>query len=81
MAPSVGTSRCHLEHVGLVLQGRARTAFDDGRVLEMLRGVHIEFCPTSNLRLGVVALSTVLFDELLIRFGQIAGPGGSSRDQ
>ena len=24
-APLVGTSRCHLEHVGLVLQGRATT--------------------------------------------------------
>src|SRR5881397_1340406 len=34
-APSVGTSRCHLEHVGLVLQGRATTAFDDGHAWEV----------------------------------------------
>src|SRR5437867_5828596 len=37
-APSVGTSRCHLEHVGLVLQGRATTAFDDGRAWELTPG-------------------------------------------
>ena len=37
-APLVGTSRCFLEHVGLVLQGRARTAFDDGRTWELTPG-------------------------------------------
>jgi len=37
-APRVGTSRCHLEHVGFVLQGRATTAFDDGRGWELTPG-------------------------------------------
>src|SRR5207249_3923137 len=37
-APSIGTARCHLEHVGLVLQGRATTAFDDGRAGEVAAG-------------------------------------------
>ena len=38
MAPAVGTLRCHLEHIGLVLQGRATTAFDDGRAWELTPG-------------------------------------------
>jgi hypothetical protein len=37
--PRVGTSRCHLEHIGLVLQGRATTAFDDGRAWELSAGM------------------------------------------
>jgi hypothetical protein len=38
VSPSAGTSRCHVEHVGLVLQGRATAAFDDGRVWELTPG-------------------------------------------
>ena len=38
VSPSVGTSRCYLAHVGLVLQGRATVAFDDGRVWELSAG-------------------------------------------
>ncbi len=34
VGPLSGARRCHLEHVGLVLQGRATAAFDDGRVWE-----------------------------------------------
>ena len=36
--PIAGTSRCYLEHVGLVLQGRATVAFDDGRLWELEPG-------------------------------------------
>lgn len=38
VGPSAGTSRCYLEHVGLVLQGRATVAFDDGRTWELSPG-------------------------------------------
>src|SRR5881227_1882655 len=33
VGPNVGATRCHVEHVGLVLSGRATAAFDDGTVL------------------------------------------------
>lgn len=36
VGPAVGTQRCHVEHVGLVLHGRATVAFDDGRLWELL---------------------------------------------
>ncbi len=35
VGPGVGATRCHVEHVGLVLAGTATVAFDDGRVIEM----------------------------------------------
>jgi hypothetical protein len=44
-APIVGTSRCHLEHLGLVLQGRATTAFDDGRAWELTPGTLFHIPP------------------------------------
>ncbi len=37
VGPSVGASRCQIEHVGMVLAGTATAAFDDGRVVEMHR--------------------------------------------
>jgi quercetin dioxygenase-like cupin family protein len=37
VGPSVGATRCNLEHVGLVLSGTATVAFDD-RVIEMHAG-------------------------------------------
>ena len=39
VGPSVGTARCYLEHVGLVLQGRATVAFDDGRTWDLPPGM------------------------------------------
>jgi quercetin dioxygenase-like cupin family protein len=36
--PSVGTTHCNVEHVGLVLSGTAAVAFDDGRVVELRAG-------------------------------------------
>ena len=38
VGPSVGASRCSVEHVGLVLAGTATAAFDDGRVIELRAG-------------------------------------------
>jgi mannose-6-phosphate isomerase-like protein (cupin superfamily) len=38
VSPSVGATRCPVEHVGLVLSGTATVAFDDGRVIELHAG-------------------------------------------
>jgi len=38
VGPSVGATRCPVEHVGLVLSGTATAAFDDGRVFELKAG-------------------------------------------
>ncbi len=35
VGPSIGATRCPVEHVGLVLSGIATVAFDDGRVIEL----------------------------------------------
>jgi quercetin dioxygenase-like cupin family protein len=38
VGPSVGAQRCEVEHVGLVLQGAATAALEDGRVIELRAG-------------------------------------------
>jgi hypothetical protein len=38
VGPSVGATRCRVEHVGLVLSGAATAAFDDGRIFELRAG-------------------------------------------
>jgi quercetin dioxygenase-like cupin family protein len=38
VGPTVGVTRCTVEHVGLVLSGVATAAFDDGRVIELRPG-------------------------------------------
>ena len=38
VGPTVGATRCNVEHVGLVLSGTATAAFDDGRVIELRAG-------------------------------------------
>jgi len=38
VSPLVGTDFCSVEHVGLVLSGRATAAFNDGRVTEFSPG-------------------------------------------
>jgi quercetin dioxygenase-like cupin family protein len=38
VGPSVGATRCNVEHVGLVLSGTATVAFDDGHVIELKAG-------------------------------------------
>lgn len=38
VGPSAGTPMCHVEHVGMVISGRAVAAFEDGRMLELTPG-------------------------------------------
>jgi hypothetical protein len=38
VGPTVGATRCIVEHVGLVVSGTATAAFDDGRVVELRAG-------------------------------------------
>ena len=38
VGPTVGATRCPVEHVGFVLSGTATVAFDDGRVIELKIG-------------------------------------------
>lgn len=38
VGPLTGATRCTVEHVGMVVSGRATAAFDDGRVIEMRAG-------------------------------------------
>ena len=38
VGPTVGTERCSVEHVGLVIAGTATVAFADGRVIELREG-------------------------------------------
>ena len=38
VGPTVGSSHCTVEHVGLVLSGTATAAFKDGRVVELKAG-------------------------------------------
>jgi hypothetical protein len=54
VAPSAGTPLCPVEHVGLVLQGRATAAFEDGRVWELTPGTlfHIPAEPHDSWVIG-----------------------------
>jgi quercetin dioxygenase-like cupin family protein len=38
VGPGVGATRCHIEHVGLVVSGTATAAFDNGTVVELRAG-------------------------------------------
>jgi quercetin dioxygenase-like cupin family protein len=38
VGPSVGATRCNIEHIGLVLSGTAAVVFDNGRVVELRAG-------------------------------------------
>jgi quercetin dioxygenase-like cupin family protein len=38
VGPTVGATRCTVEHVGIVVSGTATAAFDDGRVFELRAG-------------------------------------------
>ena len=54
VGPGVGATRCHVEHVGLVLSGTATAAFDDGRVVELHAGelFHIPPIPHDSWVIG-----------------------------
>jgi hypothetical protein len=38
VGPSVGATRCNIEHIGLVLSGTAAVVFNNGRVVELRAG-------------------------------------------
>jgi hypothetical protein len=54
VGPGIGSSRCTVEHVGLVLSGTATAAFDDGRVIELRAGqlFHIPPIPHDSWVIG-----------------------------
>jgi len=48
VGPVVGSERCGIEHVGLVLAGTATAAFDDGTVVELREGSLFHIPPTPH---------------------------------
>src|SRR5712692_4172008 len=54
VGPTVGATRCSVEHVGLVRSGVATAAFDDGRVVELSAGrlFHIPAVPQHSWVVG-----------------------------
>lgn len=54
VGPGLGSRWCEIEHVGLVLSGRAVAAFDDGRVVELRAGqvFHIPAVPHDSWVVG-----------------------------
>jgi quercetin dioxygenase-like cupin family protein len=54
VGPGFGATRCHVEHVGLVISGTATVAFDDGRVVELHAGelFHIPSIPHDSWVIG-----------------------------
>ena len=45
VGPNVGAKLCSVEHLGLVLEGTATVAFDDGRVWELTPGTLFHIPP------------------------------------
>jgi quercetin dioxygenase-like cupin family protein len=54
VGPTVGASRCSVEHVGMVVSGTATAAFDDGTIVEMRPGdlFHIPAVPHDSWVVG-----------------------------
>ena len=54
VGPTVGVTRCTVEHLGLVLSGHATAAFDDGRVYDLTAGTvfHIPAEPHDSWVVG-----------------------------
>src|SRR5688500_19279524 len=54
VGPTVGASRCTVEHVGMVLSGAATVAFEDGRVIELAAGsvFHVSADPHDSWVVG-----------------------------
>ncbi|HJQ40167.1 MAG TPA: cupin [Thermoanaerobaculia bacterium] len=54
VGPTVGLPRCTVEHVGLVLQGAATVAFDDGRIITLQPGMlfHVSSTPHDSWVVG-----------------------------
>ena len=54
VGPDTGSSRCTVEHIGLVVSGTATAAFDDGQVIELRAGdlFHIPPVPHDSWVVG-----------------------------
>lgn len=54
VAPTVGTRRCTVEHIGMVVSGTATVAFDDGRLIELTEGslFHVPAVPHDSWVVG-----------------------------
>ena len=54
VGPSVGATRCEVEHLGLVLAGHATASFDDGRIFDLTAGMlfHIPADPHDSWVVG-----------------------------
>ena len=54
VGPTVGATRCSVEHVGLVVSGTATAAFDDGTIVELRAGelFHIPARPHDSWVVG-----------------------------
>lgn len=54
VGPTVGATRCTVEHLGLVLSGHATAAFDDGRIYDLTEGTvfHIPSEPHDSWVVG-----------------------------
>jgi quercetin dioxygenase-like cupin family protein len=54
VGPSVGAARCSVEHVGMVLEGTATAAFEDGHIIELRAGelFHIPAVPHDSWVVG-----------------------------
>jgi quercetin dioxygenase-like cupin family protein len=52
VGPSLGASRCTVEHVGMVLSGTATAAFDGGGVTELKAGELFYIPPIPSNRSG-----------------------------
>jgi hypothetical protein len=63
VGPTVGQTRCTVEHVGLVLSGVATAAFDDGHVVELRAGdlFHIPAVPHDSWVVGDVPYVSLHF--------------------
>lgn len=48
VGPRAGTTRCGVEHVGIVLSGLVTVAFDDGRVIELREGTLFHVPPVPH---------------------------------
>ena len=56
VGPTVGTTRCPVDHVGLVISGTATVAFDDGRELNCTPAISFTF-RRSRTTAGLLAMS------------------------
>jgi hypothetical protein len=54
VGPTVGATRCTVEHVGMVVSGVATVAFDDGRVIELRENTvfHVPAVPHDSWVVG-----------------------------